>query len=171
MGISYTPTIYILYIHIYLRERRWASCRCVCVSVYLSVCVYVFVRVRMSLYVHVHVSMSHNATATTTLRLPPGICRADSRRERLEQEMSQPPTHRGGVCKMSRCVRRSACESGATATCGRWGRRHILCVGSEVTVTSDSAPDHLPRLRRAVVISARQYYDKHHLSLGGPTSS
>ena len=77
MGISYTPTIYILYIHIYLRERRWASCRCVClcVCVYLSVCVYVFVRVRMSLYVHVHLSMSHNASATTSLRLTPGICR------------------------------------------------------------------------------------------------
>ena len=110
--ISYTPTIYILYIHIYLRERRWAPCRCVCASVYLSVCVYVFVRVRMSLYVHVHESTSHNATATTTLRLPPGICRADSRRARLEQEMSQPPTHRGGVhirCKFGTTVALSAC--------------------------------------------------------------
>ena len=85
---------------------------CVCVSVYLSVCVYVLVRVRMSLYVHVHASMSHNATATTSLRLTPGICRADSRRERLEQEMSQPPTHRGGVhirCKFGTTMALSAC--------------------------------------------------------------
>ena len=141
-------------------------CAFVCVCLCVCACAHVFVCACACIYVTQR--LGHDEFAPD----PGHLSRASQRRrERLEQEMSQPPTHRGGVCKMSRCVRRSACESGATATCGRWGRRHILCVGSEVTVTSDSAPDHLPRLCRAVVISARQYYDKHHLSLGGPTSS